>query len=281
MNYRTSINKGALILKKNLIPTATLDAEILFSISINKSREQILLNLENKINMSQFHLYLDLINRRKNNEPVSLIIGKKFFWNNYFQVNKHVLTPRFETELIVEEILKKYRYRNNINILDVGVGSGCILISLLSERKNWRGTGLDISKLAIKVAKTNAKIQQICNRIRFINSDVDKYYANKYDLIVSNPPYINKIEYNNLNLGVKDYEPLQALYGGIDGLNIIVKIIKRSKDILKKNGLIVMEIGQGQHQKVCEILRNDGFYVLKTVRDYQRIKRFIFASKTN
>ena len=137
MNYRTSINKGALILRKNLIPTASLDAEILFSISINKSREQILLNLENKINMNQFHLYLDLINRRKNNEPVSLIIGKNF-WNNYFQVNKHVLTPRFETELIVEEILKKYRYRNN-NILDVGVGSGCILISLLSERKKLEG----------------------------------------------------------------------------------------------------------------------------------------------
>ena len=133
--------------------------------------------------------------------------------------------------------------------------------------------------MAIKVAKSNAKIQQVCNRIRFIKSDVDKFNSYKYDLIVSNPPYINKIGYNNLDLGVKNYEPIKALYGGVDGLRIIEKIIGKSKFILKNNGILVMEIGLGQHQKVSELLKKSGFYILKTVKDYQKIKRLIFAKK--
>ena len=175
---------------------------------------------------------------------------------------------------MVEEILKLYKNKSSISALDVGLGSGCILISLLKEKKKWSGVGLDISKLALKTAKTNAKIQHVFNRIKFINSDIDKFSSNKYDLIVSNPPYINKIEYNNLDLGVKDYEPRKALYGGIDGLRIIEKVIKKSKFILKNKGILALEIGKGQYYKVDNLLKSNGFYIFKTIEDFQKLKKF-------
>ena len=279
MNYRNIINKGALILKKNSILTANLDAEILLSISLNQSREKILLNLEKKLNVNQIKYYNELIKRRKKKEPISFIAEKKFFWKFEFIVNKNILTPRFETEFLVEEILKIYKFKTKLNVLDIGLGSGCILISLLKEQNSWQGVGIDISSFAIKTAKTNAKIQQVQNRIKFINSDIDKFSSAKYDLIVSNPPYINKIAYNNLDLGVKDYEPKIALYGGIDGYRIIEKVINKSKIILKNNGLLAMEIGYGQYYKVSELLKKNGFYIMKTIKDYQNIKRCLIAKK--
>ena len=279
MNYRNIINKASMILRKNSISSASLDAEILLSESLKISREKIILNLENKLNPNQIINFEKFINRRKKKEPVSLIIGKKFFWKNEFNVNKNVLTPRFETEFLIEEILRKFKLSSSMRVLDIGLGSGCILISLLKEKKRWSGTGIDISPLAIKIAKINAKMQQVDNRIKFLNSDIDKFSLGKYDLIVSNPPYINKIEYNNLDAGVKDYEPKSALYGGLDGFRIIEKVIKKSKTILKNNGLLAMEIGIGQYYKTSELLTKNGFFISKTVRDYQKIKRCLFARK--
>ena len=279
MNYRNIINKGASILRNNAILTANLDAEILLSNSLNKTREEIILNLEDKLNVHQINSYYRLINRRRKKEPISLITKKKYFWKYEFVVNKNVLTPRFETEFLVEEVLKIYQKTKKINVLDIGLGSGCILISLLKERNIWQGTGIDISSLAIETAKTNAKIQQVYNRIRFIKSGIDKFYLGKYDLIVSNPPYINKIGYNKLDVGVKDYEPKKALYGGIDGFKVIEKVIKKSRTILKNNGLLALEIGLGQHYKASELLRKNGFVVVKKVKDYQNINRCLFAKK--
>ena len=279
MNFRNTINKAVAILESNSIKNANFDAELLFSTSLNVSREKILLNLEKTIDYCEVKKYFNLINRRIKKEPLSQIVGKKSFWRNEFQVNRHVLTPRNETELLVEEILKIYKKKTHLSILDVGVGSGCIIISLLKEKQKWVGTGVDISKLAIKIAKNNAKIQQVENRIRFIKSDIDKFSSSKYDLIVSNPPYINKIGYNNLDLGVKGYEPKQALYGGLDGLRVIEKVINKSRFILKNNGLLVMEIGSGQHNNVSDILKYNGFYIKNIVKDYQKIKRCIISKK--
>ncbi len=279
MNYRNIIDKGTLILKNSSILSAKLDAELLLTFTLNIPREKILLNLEKKLNKSEIINYLKLLNKRKKKEPISSISGKKFFWKYEFLLNQDVLAPRSETELLVEEVLKILKFSNNINVLDVGIGSGCILISLLKERKQWRGIGLDISALAIKIAKINAKIQHVENRIKFLNSDIDKISIGKYDLIVSNPPYINKIGYNNLDLGVKNYEPKSALYGGVDGLRIIEKVIYKSNDILKKNGLLAMEIGLGQYYKVSELLKKNKFYIIKTVKDYQNIKRCLIAKK--
>ena len=277
MNYRNTINKGISILRKYSINTAGIDAELLLSNIIGKSREKILLNLEDELNYKEIDKYFSLINRRKQKEPISYILGKKFFWKNEFLVNKDVLTPRFETELLIEEILKFYKHKDRINVLDLGIGSGCILVSLLKEKRNWKGTGVDLSDLALKTAQNNAKIQQVNNRIKFIKSDIDKILPSKYDLIVSNPPYINKIGYNNLDFGVKGFEPRLALYGGIDGLDIIEKVINKSKYILKSSGILAMEFGLNQHYKVSDLLSKNGFYLLKIIKDYQNIKRFVLA----
>ena len=279
MNYREIIDKGVSVLKKNLILSAKTDSELLLSISLKKSRENILLNLDKKLNYQQIKQYIELVNRRKKKEPISLIVGKRSFWKSEFYVNKNVLTPRFETELLVEEVLKIYKFSEYKKILDIGVGSGCILVSILKEKSKWHGVGMDISGSAIKIAKTNAKIQQVSNRIKFIKSDIDNITVNKYDLVVSNPPYINKIGYNNLDFGVKGFEPRLALYGGIDGLDIIEKVINRSKYILKNSGILAMEFGLGQHYKVSDLLRKNGFYLIKIIKDYQNIKRFTLALK--
>ena len=279
MNFRNTINKAVTILKNNSIKNANFDAELLFSTSLNVSREKILLNLEKTIGYNEVKKYFNLINRRIKKEPLSQIVGKKSFWKNEFEVNRHVLTPRNETEFLVEEILKIYKKNTFLSILDVGVGSGCIIISLLKEKQKWVGTGIDISKLAIKIAKYNAKIQQVENRIRFIKSDIDKFSSSKYDLVVSNPPYINKIGYNNLDLGVRGYEPKLALYGGLDGLRVIEKVVKKSRYVLKNNGLLVMEIGSGQHNDVSSILKYNGFYIKNIIKDYQKIKRCIISKK--
>ena len=279
MNFRNTINRAVTILKNNSVKNANFDAELLFSTSLNVSREKILLNLEKTIGYNEVKKYFNLINRRIKKEPLSQIVGKKSFWKNEFEVNRHVLTPRNETEFLVEEILKIYKKNTYLSILDVGVGSGCIIISLLKEKQKWVGTGIDISKLAIKIAKYNAKIQQVENRIRFIKSDIDKFSSSKYDLVVSNPPYINKIGYNNLDLGVRDYEPKQALYGGLDGLRVIEKVVKKSRYLLKNNGLLVMEIGSGQHNDVSNILKYNGFYIKNIIKDYQKIKRCIISKK--
>ena len=281
MNYRNIINKASSELKKNSIDSADIDAELLLSLSLNKTKENILLNLDKKLKFEEIEKYKNLIKRRQKKEPISQILGKKFFWKYEFNINKNVLSPRPETEFLVEEVLKIAKNSKNINILDIGVGSGCILISLLKEKIKWRGTGIDVSKFALKIAKYNAKIQQVENRIKFINSDIDNITHKKYDLVVSNPPYINKIEYNNLDLGVKYYEPREALYGGIDGLSIIEKIIKKSKLFLKINGFLAIEIGFGQYYKVSEILKKNNFYLFKTIKDYQNIKRCILAKKIN
>lgn len=279
MNYRNIIEQGTLILKKNLITTPNIDSELLLSKTLNKPREKILLNLENKLSLKQIIKYRKYIDKRKNRVPMSIILGKKSFYDIDFLVNNRVLTPRFETEILVEEIFKYYKFCGKINILDIGLGSGCILISLLKQESSWTGTGIDISASALDIAKTNAKIQHVSNRIRFINSDVDKFSQGKYDLIVSNPPYINKIGYNNLDIGVKGFEPITALYGGVDGLKIIQKVINKSKVLLKKGGLLAMEIGLGQSYKVSDLLKANGFFVSKIIKDYQGIKRFIFSIK--
>ena len=281
MNYRNLILKGTKILKNNSILTADIDAELLLSISLKKSRSNILLNLDQDLSNKQIEKYIDLIHRRKNKEPLSFIDGKRFFWKNDFKIDKYVLTPRFETELLVEAVLKNLKFHKRISVLDIGTGSGCIIISLLKEKQNWKGTAVDISKFALKNAKTNAKMQQVYNRIKFINSDIDKFCGRKYDLIVSNPPYINKIGYNSLDNSVKDYEPERALYGGVDGYNIIEKVIKKSKTILKNNGLLAIEIGMGQKFKTSNLLNNNGFYILKIIKDYQNIQRCILAKKSN
>ncbi len=279
MNYLEALKYGNLLLKSNNIKSYSLDAELLLSKVLRSTRENLILNLSNKIDKKYFNQFQKLILRRKNNEPIAYIFKNKEFWKYKFYVDKKVLIPRPETEIIVSEILKLTNKNSSKHILDIGTGSGCILISIMKERPNCYGTAIDISKKALKVALINAKMHQLKNKIKLINIDIDKYEYNKYDLIVSNPPYINSIDLKRLENNVKLYEPHVALNAGIDGLREIRKLILKSNILLKKNGKLVFEIGDKQFFKTMNFLRQNGFYINKICKDTQYIPRVLVSTK--
>ena len=279
MNYLQAINYGNKLLKLNNLKSYNLDSELLLSKVLNYSREKILINLNDKLENKKFTKFKRLIFRRKNNEPIAYILKKKEFWNYTFKLNNEVLIPRPETEIIVREVLNLTNNNSSKHILDVGTGSGCILLSILNERQKCYGTALDISKKAIKVAISNAKIHHLENKIKFLNIDVDKFNYNKYDFIISNPPYINNIDLKRLDKDVQLYEPKVALNGGIDGLRVIKKIIKKSKTLLKKNGKLIFEIGKNQMPNVTKYLKYNNFYINNIYKDIQSYPRVISSTK--
>ena len=270
---------GTKELKKNSIENSSLDAELILSNALKYKREKLLCNLDWKANKTQIRKFISDIKKRKNRQPVAYILGKKDFWKTSFLVNQNVLIPRPETELIIEYLLKTSRLNSKNNILDIGTGSGCILISLLLERKKWKGTALDISKDAINVAKSNAKMQHVLNRITFINSDIDKFLSYKYDLIVSNPPYINRFSINNLSEDIKFNEPILALDGGYNGYSKIEKVIKKSATLIKLNGKLILEINHNQALMTKKILKTNGFYINCVLKDLRGLNRCIVSTK--
>ncbi len=279
MNYQEVLIEGTKILKLHNIKSFNLDSEILLASSLNLDRTRLLLNLNNKIEQKQKNFFFHLINRRKKNEPIAYILGFKEFWKSKFKINKSALIPRPDTEIIVEETLKEIKKNESKQILDIGTGSGCIILSVLKERKKSFGYGIDVSKKAINLAKSNAKIQHIGNRIKFLKSDIDNYYLGKYDLILSNPPYIKLSDLSILDKDIKCFEPNLALNGGVDGFSKIRKVIKQSSLLIKKKGKLILEIGLNQEIKVKEILKNNGFYINRIVKDFSRINRCIVSTK--
>ena len=272
------INYGKKILKKCNINNSALDAEILLSKATNISRERIIINFKDKIKSSQVIKYFKFLNERKKKVPIAYITNEKEFWKKKFYINRSVLIPRPETELLVDQTLKISNKYSEKTILDIGTGSGCLIISVLLERKKWKGVAIDISKDALKTAKTNAKMQHIKNRIRFINSDIDKFFSNKYDLIITNPPYIKKTLISTLDKGVKNFEPLVALDGGLDGLLKINNVIYRSKKLLKKNGKLIIEFDSSQLFSIKKNLMKNKFYISEIVKDLSGKNRCIVAT---
>jgi len=198
------------------------------------------------------------IKRRIKREPVAYITGKKEFWSINFEVNRSTLVPRPETEILIYKIVSLLKNKK-VNILDIGTGSGCILLSILKELKCSTGMGIDISKKAIETAKKNAINLNLFSRSKFKVFDFQKYYNSKFDLIVSNPPYIPSKDIKNLSKDIIYYEPKIALDGGVDGLDLIKKVIYKSNYLLKRNGLLALEIGFGQYKKVTSILKSKNF----------------------
>ena len=279
MKIIDNLKDGYEILKINNISSYKIDCEILMAQSLNMSREEVLLNLEKEIRKEDKEIYLNLINRRKKNEPIAYITNNKSFWRDKFITNKYALIPRPDSEHLVEHslrLIKKYQAKK---ILDIGVGSGCLSISILKERPYCKCDAIDLSKNAVKLAKINANIHQISNRIKFYKRDVDNFYHDKYDLIISNPPYINKhkIKY----LGTINYEPKIALDGGLDGLEVIRKVISKSKYLLKINGKLILEIGYDQKYKVTKFLKEKNFFINKIIKDYGNNTRCIVSTKIN
>ena len=279
MNVNDLVNSGVKILRENNIKNPILDAEIILSSIIKKERDYIILNETYQINQLLIKKFYNFINRRKIGEPISYIVKSKYFWNNCFYVNKDVLIPRPDTEHIVEEVLKLVRVDSRKSVLDIGTGSGCILLSILKERKLLTGYGIDISKKSINVCKINAKRLEIKNRAKFYVSDIDKFFLGKYDIVVSNPPYIDTSKIKYLEKDVSKFEPRLALDGGVDGFSEIIKVVGKTKDLIKKNGLFILEIGFKQKEKVIEILNKKGFYIKKIIKDYAGIDRCIISYK--
>ena len=265
-------------LKKVNINSYQLDAELILSDIMGVSRESLITN--DKISISQIIInkYNRAIKRRINGEPVAYILGKKEFWSNDFFVNQKTLIPRPETELLIYKVIDYFKNKR-INILDVGTGSGCILLSIIKELNGSRGTGIDISAQAVKIARVNCKKMNLIHRVKFKVSNINKFNLEKYDLVVSNPPYIPVRKIRHLSKDIVNYEPLSALNGGQDGLDIIKRVIYKSAYLLKMNGLIALEIGDNQYKKVSRILRQKGFREISKEYDYNRNVRCIISTK--
>tara|TARA_Y100001958_G_scaffold153995_1_gene142276 strand:- start:297 stop:1139 length:843 start_codon:yes stop_codon:yes gene_type:complete len=270
------INFGSNLLKKNKIPSYTLDSELLLSKTLKKPREKILTNLHTIIEKRKVEIFKRYLERRAKNEPLAYILEEKEFWSKKFNVSRDTLIPRPETELLVEKLLEIYKDKK-ISILDIGTGSGCIIISLLINLKHSVGVGVDISKKAILMSKKNANKHNLYNRIKFFNKSFEHMFDKKFDLIVSNPPYIDKKSIRNLSEDIKKYEPRMALDGGNDGLDLIKKVIYKSKYILKVKGTLALEIGNEQIKKVSKIFIDNNFRIISAVKDYKNNVRCVFA----
>ena len=276
MNISGLLNSGAKTLKQNKIKTHQLDSELVLSNLLKKKREDLLINLNAEVSKNIIDDFEKLIFRRANREPLAYILKKKEFWSKDFFVDRNTLIPRPETELLCESVIKIFKNKN-LYILDMGTGTGCIILSILSEIKGAKGIGVDVSKKAIIVAKKNSNKLGLNKRVKFINKSLEDIYNYKFDLIISNPPYIKNSDIKNLSDDVKRFEPRIALDGGKEGLDVIKKVIYKSKSILKRLGILALEIGYGQHYKVSQILKEQNFKEELLVRDYKNNVRCLIA----
>jgi len=279
MNIEIAIKNASKELKKNNISSALLDSELLLSKVIKKDRKFILLNLDKELDQSDQDNFKELIIKRSKGKPLAYLTGIKSFWNYDFKINEKILIPRPDSEIIIEQVLDIYKNKNNLNFLEVGVGSGCIALSILKEKKSFLATGIDLSQDCIEICRDNASKLGVSNRIKLLKSDVDNLIFRKYDLIISNPPYIKKFDLSKLDKGVKDYEPKLALDGGLDGLSVIEKVVKKSSELIKTHGKLILEIGYDQREPVKKMLNENNFYVNKIVEDLARNDRCIVSTK--
>ena len=278
MDIETALKKGQLILKDNKIKSAELDSEILMSQAIRKDKKYIILNYNKKIKKEDLKYFDFLIQERVKKKPIAYLTKKKDFWKYEFLIDKNVLIPRPDTEVLVEQILKLTKNKASMRILEIGVGSGCIILSILKEKKKFFGTGIDISAKSLKISEINSHKLGVNKRLKLFKSNIDNFNTGKYDLIISNPPYIKK---NFLKCLEKDisFEPKEALDGGIDGLSETRKIIIKSSELIKKKGYLFLEIGFDQKNKVKKILENNGFYIKKVIKDLSNHDRCIVSIK--
>ena len=279
MNIESAIDLASKKFKKRKIKTPLLDSEILMSKALSKSREYIMLNLNMGLNENNYIHFNRLVEERLKGKPIAYLTGVKSFWKYEFDVNENVLIPRPETELIIGEILKIYKNKPSIHFLDIGIGSGCILLSILKEKKNFFGTGIDISKECIKVTKKNANKLGLKRRIKLFKTDVDNFDFGKYDLIISNPPYIKKLDLKYLAKDIIDFEPKLALDGGLVGLSEIRKVIKKSSELIKYGGKLILEIAYNQKKEVKQLLKKNSFYINSVVKDLGKNDRCIISTK--
>ena len=279
MNIFEAIKKGNAILRESGIKSYKIDSEILMSSVMKKNRTDIILNSKTELSQKNYNLYKNLIIQRSKQKPIAYLTGKKEFWKCEFSVTKDVLIPRPDTEIIVEKTLKLTKNKNKLKVLEIGIGSGCILLSILKERKSFYGTGIDISKKTIEICKINCKNLGLSSRVKLLKTDIDNFRYGKYDLIISNPPYVKKLDLKYLEKEVSFYEPKSALDGGIDGLSELKKVILNSSKLIKRNGKLVLEIAFDQAESVKSILKQNEFYINEIIKDLSKKNRCIISTR--
>jgi len=271
------INSSLEKLKENNIPNAEIDLRVLLNYSNYSKNEIILSNFD--LDQININLFNKVLNRRLSKEPISKIINKKNFWKDEFYVNEFVLDPRPETEGIIEESTKLIKNKYcSIKILDIGTGSGALAISLAREFINAKIMAIDISEEAIKVANANINNKKLNNQIKLKHTTIDNINE-KFDLIVSNPPYLTKKELENTSYEIKNYEPLIALDGGQDGLYFYRDFSKKINNIMNVNSYLILEIGEGQFRDCIDIFSISKLNFQKKAQDLQKKDRILIYSK--
>ena len=278
MILENTIKQASQLLKNKNIISHELDVQVILSDIMGVTRDFFIANSHINVSINTIKKFNHAIKRRINREPVAYIIGKKEFWSQDFAVNQATLVPRPETELLIYKVVDFFK-NERINVLDIGTGSGCILLSILKELDLSKGVGIDISTKAIKTAQINSKNLNLFHQSKFKVFDISKFNVGKYDLIVSNPPYIPSKDIKNLSKDIINYEPLVALNGGLDGLDLIRKVIYKSNSLLKRNGLLAIEIGFNQYLKVSSLLKQYGFREMSRQCDYNHNVRCIISTK--
>ena len=278
MILENTIKQASQLLKNKNIISHELDVQVILSDIMGVTRDFFIANSHINVSINTIKKFNHAIKRRINREPVAYIIGKKEFWSQDFAVNQATLVPRPETELLIYKVVDFFKNKR-INVLDIGTGSGCILLSILKELDLSKGVGIDISTKAIKTAQINSKNLNLFNQSKFKVFDISKFNVGKYDLIVSNPPYIPSKDIKNLSKDIINYEPLVALNGGLDGLDLIRKVIYKSNSLLKRNGVLAIEIGFNQYLKVSSLLKQYGFREMSRQCDYNHNVRCIISTK--
>lgn len=274
MNISENLNKATEILLKSGIDEPRREANTLLGFALKKDRTFLIAHNDYELDDAEQKHFDETIERRAKREPLQHITGKQEFFGLEFEVNRDVLIPRPETELIVENAIEILKDLENPRFCEVGVGSGCISISILHELENASAIGLDISEKALKVAKRNAEKHQVSERFEMRISDVfDNLTDEKFEIIVSNPPYISNREIESLQTEVKDFEPLNALTDGADGFSIIEKIIENAPQFLVSKGFLLMEIGFGQAAKVEAMIDRKIWCEIGFLHDLQNIPR--------
>ena len=272
-NYKDLLNHN--------IQTAKIDSEVILANILNTTRINLITKQDITLNKEQEDLFSKLVERRKQKEPVAYILNKKEFWNENYFVDKRVLIPRPETEILIELLLKKIKDKNKTyKVLDLGCGSGCLLISFLKEMRKSQGMGVDISSNALEVAKKNIELHNLNNRAKLMRLDLLTLHTkDKFDVIFSNPPYLSSSDYAKLSEDVKNFEPKQALVGGFNGVLYYKKIIALAQSALKKNGYLALELGDRQYRTISKLLQDHSFRILDKYQLINNEIRCILAAK--
>ncbi|HEX9916856.1 MAG TPA: peptide chain release factor N(5)-glutamine methyltransferase [candidate division Zixibacteria bacterium] len=267
-------------LKKKKAQTAQLEAELILSSVLKCERIKLHLDPKRVLTKAEHKLFEKLLKQRLSGKPLQYTLGEAYFFGYKFKVNPNVLIPRPETEILVSEVISLLRTKENSKIIDLGTGCGNIATGLALNLKDAFIFATDISPNALKVAKLNAKLNRVEDRIKFLCGDLFKPIKTKFDAIVSNPPYVSEKEYTKLPDEIKNFEPKEALLAGKDGLEYIKKIVEQAPGFLNKDGILALEIGFGQERKVKELVFNSKFLKLIEIKkDLSGIPRVMLARK--